>query len=72
MCLRTRVDASAILVQRHSHDAVGRVEGFLDTAAVMRIHAYIQHSLVGPGQVEWMSVIITKSMRKLASVPQKF
>ena len=36
----------AELVERHGHDSVGRVEGFLDAVSVMHVNVNVQDSIV--------------------------
>jgi len=38
-----------VLVEGHSHDAVGGVEGFLHAVSMMDVNVYVQNSLVVSG-----------------------
>ena len=38
----------AVFVERHSHDAVRRVKGLLDTVAVVDVNVNVQDALVNP------------------------
>jgi len=42
---RVRHVAARVLVERHGHDPVGRVEGLLDGVAVVYVHVDVQNAL---------------------------